>query len=77
MKIVLSDEDRKELAKMYEEAQTTPVIGCSMKDMIEGRDWASLAWNRVRAKMDDFGKKYGFDPKKIRGINKQTGEVSL
>jgi hypothetical protein len=76
VKIVLSEEDRKELAKLYEDAQTTPVIGFSVKDMIEGRDWASLAWDRVRDKMDELGQKYGFDPKKVR-INKETGEVFL
>lgn len=44
--------------------------------MIEGRDWPSLAWNDVRRKMDELGKKYGFDPSKM-GINAETGEVVI
>lgn len=73
--IVLSEEDRKELVKLYEEAKTTPVIGFSVQQMIEGRDFASLAWDRVRRKMDELGRKYGYDPTKVK-INKRTGEVS-
>jgi len=72
--IKLSEEDRKQLVELYEEAQRTPMIGFSTSQMIEGRDLASLAWDRVRSKMDELGKKYGFDPRKIKGI-KKTGEV--
>jgi len=75
-KIVLSEEDRKELVQLYETAETMPVIGFSVRQMIEGENLASLAWNRVRQFMDKLGKKYGFNPKKIKGINKITGEVS-
>ena len=42
-KIILSEEDRKELVKRYEDMERTPVIGLSVSDMMEGRDFASLA----------------------------------
>lgn len=60
---------------MYRTAQTTPVIALSTKAILEGRDWASMAWDDVRHKMDELGKKYGFDPKLMKGINFKTGEV--
>jgi len=74
MSIKLSEEDRKKLAKLYETAQTTPMIAMSMQDGLEGRDWATLAWNEVRNFMDELGKKYGYDPK-TNMVNKDTGEV--
>ena len=76
-KIILSEKDRKELTELYKRAQTTPVIGFSVQQMIEGRDWASQAWNEVRERMDELGTQYGFDPKKMRKINSKTGEVSV
>lgn len=75
--IVISEADRKELLGLYRKAQTTPIIGFSCRDMIEGKDFASLAWGEVRAKMDELGQKYGFNPKEMKGIDGQTGEVLL
>jgi hypothetical protein len=72
--IKLSEEDREKLAKLYETAQKTPMIALSSQDMLEGRDFASLAWNDVRNFMNELGKKYGFDPKKV-GISAATGGV--
>jgi len=77
MKIKLSEEDRKELVELYEEAEKTPMIAMSLADGIAGRDWATQAWNEVKAKMDELGKKYGFDPSQMKGINKKTGEIGL
>ena len=69
----LTKEEHEELTNLYHEAQTTPVIALSCADMLSGRDWASQAWDRVRAKMDELGKKYGYNPKTAQ-INKK-GEV--
>jgi hypothetical protein len=74
MTIKLSNEDREKLAKLYKTAETTPVIAFTCQDMAEGRDFASLAWNDVRNFMDELGKKYGFDPKKV-AISRATGVV--
>ncbi len=69
-KIILSEEDRKELAELYKQAQTTPAI------LLFGKyDLAADAWGRVRSKMEEFGDKYDFDPGGIKGINQETGEV--
>ena len=68
-KIILNNEDRKELAELYHKAQTTSVIfvsGCE--------DMATIAWNSMRKFMDKLGEKYGFDPS-IYSINSITGEV--
>ena len=72
-KIILSEKDRKELAELYHKAETTPMIwmGGSSKD------WSQQTWDEVRDKMDELGKKYGFDPRKMKGISNKTGEVSL
>jgi hypothetical protein len=69
----LSEEDRQELVKLFEEAQTTPIIALSCADMLSGRDWASQAWDRLRAKMDELGKKYGYNARTAQ-INR-NGEV--
>ena len=70
-KIVLSEEDRKELVKLYEAAEKTPAVSM----IIGGRSLDDSAWSRVRGKMDELGKKYGFDPKKMKGFNRETGEI--
>lgn len=69
----LDEEDRKEIKRLYETAQTTPVItlGVGTKSFAEG------AWDNVREKMDELSKKYGFDPKAMKGIDPETGEIKL
>ena len=75
--IRLSEQELEELKRLIHEAKITPVIGFSMRQMMEGRDLASQAWDRVRRYWDELGEKYGFDPQAIRGIDAQTGEVIL
>ena len=70
--VTLSEEDRAELVKLYKGAQTTTVLVYSTSPRI--RDTASDAWEHVRRKMDELGKKYGYDPQKVQ-INNKTGEV--
>lgn len=73
MTIVLSEEDRKELVELYRKAQTTPVIALSTEDMMAGRTWSAMAWDKVRERMKELGKKYGYDP--TSPIDPETGEV--
>lgn len=73
-KIFLSKGDREEVAKLYKLARTTPVVGFSVKQMLDGKDWASQAYNRLREKLDELGKKYGYNPREVQ-INQETGEV--
>jgi len=75
MTIILEQDDLKELLRLNDEASNTPVIALSLADGLAGRDFASLAWNRVRDKWEEFGKKYDFDPTKVKGIKRDTGEV--
>jgi len=67
----LSEKDRKELNELYLRAQNTPVI------QIGSIDLSTCMWDNYRAKMFKLGKKYGFNPKTIRGIDSKTGEVVL
>ena len=69
--VKLDEVDRKKLVEMYATAQRTPVItlGYGMTD------FATQAWNEVRAFMQELGKKYGFDPGYIKGIDANTGEI--
>ena len=73
--VKLNEEDRKELTALYQIAQTTPMIAMSSKDALEGKDFSTLAWNRVRKFMDALGKKYGFDPV-VSAISPKTGMVT-
>jgi len=70
-KIILNTKDAGELLALYRRAQGTPVIKMSMSSP----SWADSAWEDVRRRMDELGKKYGFDPRKIKGIQ-PNGEVA-
>jgi len=72
---VLEKEDLQELVNLTNEAKTTPVLAMSVRQGLEGKDWASQAWERVRDKWDELGKKYGFTPTAVQGIDMETGEV--
>ena len=71
--VKLSEEDRKNLVDLYTTAETTPVL------YLSGRppSAADLAWDAVRNFMDELGKKYSFNPAQMKGIDKETGEISL
>lgn len=69
----IAEEERLKLVKLYEAAETTPVIYTGRG----GQDLASSAWGQVRTYIEELGQKYGFDPDKIQGIRKDDGEVIL
>lgn len=73
--IKLAPEDLEELIRVTREAEKTPVIAMSLSDGLEGRDFATRAWNKVRDKWEELGKKYGFCPGRVKGINTRTGAV--
>lgn len=70
----VTDDERIKFAMMVAEAQKTPVMAMSCRDMMEGRDWASLAWDRAMSEGRRLIAKYGFDPE-THGINTITGEI--
>ncbi len=67
--VTLEEADFKKLVELYTKAQRTPMIAMSVADGIAGRDWSTMAWNEVRAFMDQLGKKYGYKP--------QTAQISM
>ena len=69
----LNEEDRIKLVEMYTNAQSTPVIQVAPGN----DDLATIAWKRVRQHMIELGKKYDFDPDKIKGIDPTSGEVLM
>jgi len=75
MTIKLTQEELKELLNLHDQAYHTPVIAMSVRDGLEGRDFATQAWDRVRSKWEELGRKYKFHPSQVKGIDKQTGEV--
>lgn len=72
-RIFLDEEDRQALVKLYDEAEHTPVI----KFDVLGPSLADTMWNLVRKRLEELGEKYGFDPRQMKGVNKESGEVAL
>jgi hypothetical protein len=66
--IIINKTDIEELNKLYAKAETMPML------LIGNVNIAERAWDKVREKMDELGKKYDFDPEKIQGIM-PNGEV--
>jgi hypothetical protein len=63
--------EKNNILELAETARKTPVIALSMKDGMEGRDFASLAWERVYDAINDAAiahdlprGDYGFDSDK-------------
>lgn len=75
MSIFLSKEELKKLLDLTHEAETTPVIALSLEDGLRGKDWSAQAWDRVRDNWKELGKKYGFEPSQVKGIDSSTREV--
>lgn len=48
----------------------------SVQDGLDGKDWATLAWNEVRDYMDELGKKYGYDPA-THAVNKDREVIEI
>lgn len=66
-KIFLSEEDRKEVGELYHTVETTRTFP----------DPAQMALYELKFKLEELGKKYSFDPEKVKGIVQETGEVLL
>jgi hypothetical protein len=77
MAIVLQKEELDELLELTRKAGTTPVILLPLPDPFSQKDLSAQAWDKVRAKWDELGRKYGFDPREVKGISTETGEVLL
>ena len=70
----VTEEECSKLVSLFKRAQNTPVIAMSVQDGLEGKDFASLAWDDVRKYYDELAKKYDFDVTK-KCINQKTREI--
>jgi len=75
MAIIIPKDELQELIDLTHRAEQTPVIALSLADGLSGRDFSAQAWENVRARWHELGRKYGFDPTQVRGIDTDTGEV--
>jgi hypothetical protein len=75
-KIVITEEELQELKELTSQAETVPPVFILPEDsLLHNRDLGSYAWDVVRDYWLELGKKYGFDPRKVKGIDSNTGEV--
>jgi hypothetical protein len=58
---IIDKHDYKELLELYKTAQTVPMIKMTSDPM--EKDLSTQAWDKVREKMDDLGRKYNYNPK--------------
>ena len=68
-----------ELNELYRRTQTKPISVTQIIDELKETYFPSpkqLRWAEVRHKMDELGKKYGFDPRTMKGIDFKTGELN-
>ena len=70
--IVLTVEERTKLADLNKIMNETPIV------LLFGKhDLHESAKQAVIDYWDELGRKYEFDPKKVKNINTETGEVNL
>jgi len=75
-KIVITKDELEELKDLTREAEDIPPIFILPEDsLLHNRDLSSYAWDLVRDYWFELGKKYGFDPRKVKGIDSKTGEI--
>jgi hypothetical protein len=66
----ITEQENKHLQDLYKTAKEMPVITFDLSQ----KDWATLAWDRVRDYMDELGMKYNYDPA-THAIDPKTGEI--
>lgn len=62
----LPDADYQEILRLSRLARDTPVMALSTADALAGRDFASMARDRVMRKWEEIGKRLGFDWQSVR-----------
>lgn len=75
MKYVIEQADWDRLMELSAAAHRTPVIALSVADGIAGRDFASLAHERVMAHWRELAKKYGFRYETVRPCSESERSV--
>ncbi len=72
MRYTIPEEDWNELIQLSREAQNTPVMALSVGDGLAGRDFASMARDRVQSKWNAIGLILGFDASSVRPIDEKN-----
>ena len=72
----ISEEDWAEVLRLSREAHQTPVIALSVADGIAGRDFASLARQRVFDHWNAIGRRLGFDGATVKPVDEARRIVS-
>ena len=67
----LEEEHRKELEKLYRDAEKVPIMNMKMGTKL----WYHYPWKETRDFVIGLADTYGFNMKKIQGINLETGEI--
>ena len=68
----ISDEDWNAITELSREARNTPVMALSVADGLAGRDFASMARERVFSKWHEIGRKMGFDSSDIIPVDEKN-----
>lgn len=58
-KIFASKEEIEEISELAKEARTTPMIAMNSEDAVNGRDLASLTWDKAINKVNEVAFKHG------------------
>lgn len=61
MEFTITQEEMDELVKAHKTARETPAFALSTKQALDGKDFASMAWDRLREIQERLAKKYGYD----------------
>lgn len=65
----------KQVVRLYNTAQNTPCMALTSAQAVEGRDFATMAWDDVYEKIETLALKHGYPKRKKRyGLNCETGE---
>ena len=72
----ISEEDWAELLRLSGEAHRTPVMALSLADGLAGRDFASLARQRVLDHWNEIGRRLGFKGETTEPVDQARRIVS-
>ncbi len=67
--IELTSKELEKITELNDKARNTPVI------LVGGYGMSDSNWNDVKNFWDELGDKYSFDPRKVKNIDRETGEI--
>ena len=72
----INEDDWAEVLRLSQEAHRTPVIALSLADGLAGRDFASMARERVYAKWSEIGARMGFRSETVEPVDQERRMIS-